>query len=336
MKIFNKIKSLFFKNIVFIIGFILGLFVVLYEFPYYISAPGGVLDVKNKISIENSYDVSGSFNLAYVKEYKATIPTLIIANLNKNWDIVKKSDVLAANETDSDSLYRDKIMLEEANQNAVLYAYKKALKQVDIKSTRIIVTYVYEEAITDLKIGDEIISIDGEKINSKSELYSKIRSYNIGTEMSILVKHNDKEETRKAVIQGNDDVKVIGILISCLYDYDVSPEIKINFSSSESGPSGGLIMSLAIYNYLTDYDITSGLKIAGTGTIDENGNVGSIGGVKYKILGAVKDKIKYFIIPAGDNYEEAKKMVEENNYELKLIPVSTFDEALEELLKLKK
>lgn len=336
MKIFNKIKKLFLKNIIPIAGFGIGLFIVLFEFPYYVSAPGGVINVKNKINIENAYEVKGSFNLAYVQEYKATLPVLIIANLNKNWDIEKKSDVLATNETDKDLLYRDKIMLKEANQNAVLYAYKKALKKIDIKSTSIIVTYVYEDAITDLKIGDEILSINNTKINKKSDLYDLIRSQNAGSEITIKVKNRDKEETRKAVIQEINDTKIIGILISCLHDYEVSPKININFASSESGPSGGLIMSLAIYNYLTDHDITNGLKIAGTGTIDENGNVGPIGGVKYKILGAVKDKIKYFIIPAGENYEEAKEIIKKNKYDIKLIPVSTFDEALEELNKLKK
>ena len=47
---------------------------------------------------------------------------------------------------------------------------------------------------------------------------------------------------------------------------------------------------LAIYKELIEEDITHGLKIVGTGTIDELGNVGEIDGVKYKILGAVKNK----------------------------------------------
>ena len=335
MKIIDGLKKFFLHNIVSIVGFVLGIFIVTFEFPYYISAPGGVIDVSSKINLENSYKVNGSFNMAYVTEYKATLPMLILAYFNKNWDIEKKSDVLASNETDSDSLYRNKIMLEEANQTAVLYAYQKALKKVDIKSTKIIVTYVFEDAITDLKIGDEIISINDVNVNNKSELYQKLKSLNIGENIKIKVKRNNKEEYRSATIQGVDDTRIIGIMISCLYEYDVVPKINISFSQSESGPSGGLLMSLAIYNYLTDYDITNGLKIAGTGTLDENGNVGAIGGVKYKILGAVKDKIKYFIIPAGDNYEEAKALIEKNKYDIKLIPVSTFDEVLEELRNLK-
>ena len=132
MKIINKIKKFLLHNLFLIVGFLLGIFIVLFEFPYYISAPGGVIDVQNKIKMEEKYDVSGSFNMAYVTEYKATLPALIYALLNKNWDIEKKSDVLAPNETDSDSLRASNIMMEEANQNAILYAYKKALKKIDI------------------------------------------------------------------------------------------------------------------------------------------------------------------------------------------------------------
>lgn len=55
------------------------------------------------------------------------------------------------------------------------------------------------------------------------------------------------------------------------------------------------MMSLAIYNYLTENDITHGLKIAGTGTIDADGNVGTIGGIEYKIKGAIKNKVDVFL-----------------------------------------
>ena len=60
-------------------------------------------------------------------------------------------------------------------------------------------------------------------------------------------------------------------------------------------------------NNLTEEDITKGKKIVGTGTIEEDGSVGSIGGVKYKLNGAVRQKADIFLVPAGENYEEALK-----------------------------
>ena len=67
------------------------------------------------------------------------------------------------------------------------------------------------------------------------------------------------------------------------------------------------MLTLAIYNSLVDKDITKGKKVVGTGTIEEDGSVGSIGGVKYKLNGAVRQKADVFLVPAGENYEEAFK-----------------------------
>ena len=87
------------------------------------------------------------------------------------------------------------------------------------------------------------------------------------------------------------------------------------------------MLSLAIYNAITEEDITKGKTIVGTGTIDILGNVGKIDGVKYKILGAEKNKTDLFICPK-DNYDEAMKVKKEHNLNINIISVETFDEAI--------
>lgn len=332
-KIYVKIKEFISKNYLTILCFIGAIFISFYEFPYYISAPGGVIDISSRIEIDSSYNAKGSFNMAYVGEYKATLPMLLLANIKKDWDIEKKSDVLSSNETDKDAYIRDHLMLQEANQNAIIYAYNKAGADVLIKKSSIYVIYVYDEANTNLKIGDEIISINGINISTKEDITFILNDLSVGDNLSILVKNNGETIERFAKVIEESGIKLIGIMPSIIREYECNPNIKLKFKSSESGPSGGLMMSLAIYNYLTEEDITKGNKIAGTGTIDENGNVGSIGGIEYKIKGAVHDKIKYFIVPNGENYEDALKIKEENNYDINIVGVSTFDEALEALSK---
>ena len=86
--------------------------------------------------------------------------------------------------------------------------------------------------------------------------------------------------------------------------------------------------SLAIYDALIDEDLTNGLTISGTGTIDIDGNVGSIGGVKYKLKGAINNKADIFFVPNGENYDEAIKIAEEKKYDIKIIGVSTLKEAI--------
>ena len=141
-KIYVKIKQFISKNYLFILGIILGLFLAFYEFPYYISAPGGVIDISSRIEIEDANHVDGSFNMAYVSEYKATLPMLLLANIKKDWDIEKKSSVLDENETDKDASLRNHIMLTEANQNAIIYAYTKAGKEINIRKSNIYVIYI--------------------------------------------------------------------------------------------------------------------------------------------------------------------------------------------------
>jgi len=92
------------------------------------------------------------------------------------------------------------------------------------------------------------------------------------------------------------------------------------------------MIALSIYAQNIEEDLIRGRKIAGTGTIDIEGNVGEIGGIKHKIIGAVKQNIDVFLVPY-DNYEEAKKVVEEFDYNINLVSIKTFDDAINYLKK---
>ena len=109
--------------------------------------------------------------------------------------------------------------------------------------------------------------------------------------------------------------------------------VEFNYKNNESGASGGLMSTLEIYNKITKKDITKGLTIAGTGTMNADGTVGEIGGVKYKLKGAVKKGADAFIVPTL-NYEEAKEIKEKEGYDIKLIKADTFSNVLKELEKL--
>lgn len=326
-KIYNEIKKEYKRILVFIIIFLL----CIVELPFYIETPGGAIAVNDRIKIEGSYESTGSFNLAYVSELKATIPTLLYSLFNKDWDVLKKSEVIYENETEKESSYRDKMFLEQAKNNSVIVAYKYANKRIEIFNEYLAVAYIDDWADTDLKIGDEILELNDIKITKGEQVAEVLSENEVGSRLKILVKRNDEEVECYGVLIDKDNKKMIGIGYIEMYDIETEPQIEFAFKNSESGPSGGLVLALSIYDHLVSEDITKGRKIVGTGTIDVNGNVGSIGGVEYKIKGAVKEKADIFLVPAGENYEEAKKVIEENNYNIELIAVSTFSEALEKL-----
>lgn len=328
-KLYDKVKGIFLKNYRFLIFLIAIAIIFTIQFPYTIEAPGGYINVTKRIEIDDSYESIGNFNMAYVSEVSATIPTLIYALINPNWDISKNEDILLENETVEDLLFRNKLALKEANNNAIMVAYDKAGRDYKIIEQNFYVAYLDLEAETDLKVGDLIVEVDGKKINDKSEISQIIALKNSGEEVKFKVKNNNKDYERSAIVKEINGSKAVGIVIYELVELETNPKIKIKTNSSESGPSGGLMTSLAIYNSLVSEDITKGNVIIGTGTIDSRGNVGSIGGVKYKLMGAVRGKAKIFIVPNGENYLEAIALKEKNNYDIKIVGVSTFDEALE-------
>ena len=91
------------------------------------------------------------------------------------------------------------------------------------------------------------------------------------------------------------------------------------------------MLTLDIYNKLTKKDITKGRKIVGTGTINSDGTVGEIGGVKYKLMGAVKSHADIFLVPQGSNYQEAIKEAKKKKYHIQILGVKNFQDALNQL-----
>ena len=158
-----------------------------------------------------------------------------------------------------------------------------------------------------------------------------IGNLNIGDKLKIKVTNKEKEYDRYAYIIKEDDSKKIGILISNVREYKTKPKVNVKTDENESGSSGGLITALTIYNSLVKEDITNGLTIVGTGTIDLEGNIGSIGGVEYKLKSAVKENADLFIVPNDENYEQALKVKKENNYDIEILGVSTFNEVIDYL-----
>ena len=304
---------------------------------YYIVVGGGINDVSSRIEVEDASKSKGSYNLSYVRQLKGNFLTFGLSYIIPSWDRIETGDY-KYDETESveDIEFRSDIDLLNANSLAIINAYKVAEKDVSIKEGHFFVIFVTDDYKTDFKIQDKIISINGIKLKEVNDFRDSLSTSEVGDKVDVEIIRNKKEIKCSATIYQENNEKFIGVSIQSAYLYDTNPLVKLNFTKNESGPSGGLVLSLSIYNHLVKKDITNGLKIAGTGTIDINGNVGSIGGVKYKLHGAVRDKADVFIVPKGENYDEAILVKKKHNYDIKIIGVSTFDEALQKLEEMSK
>ena len=321
-----NIKNFVKENLKSIIIMIIFIVVVNIPLPYYIEAPGGTINLTERI--DEKYDKkNGSLNMLYVTQFKGNPVTMLLGAIFPRWDINEISNQQISNETAEEIYIRNRVMLDNSIQNATFVAYNHAGIKIDVKEQKHIVLATVKN--NGLEIGDVIKSIDNKQIANVNEIKDIINSKNKGDKLNILIERKEKEET--ITIEIEED-KLLGVTIITNYEYELPNKLNINFRSGEGGSSGGLILSLGIYSEITGIDILKGRNVAGTGTIDSNGNVGQIDGIKYKIAGAVKDKMDVILV-SPYNYEEAKQVVKDNIYDIELVEVSTFEEAINYLTK---
>ena len=122
----------------------------------------------------------------------------------------------------------------------------------------------------------------------------------------------------------------VGVMIITTFEIKNDIDLFVDKGKRESGPSGGLITSLAIFDAITPGDLTKGRKIAGTGTIDINGKVDEVGGIKYKLGGAEKNNADIFLVPKA-NLKEALDLQKKHNYKIKIYGISDLNEAIDVL-----
>lgn len=325
-KIYENIKKFIKENYKTLLLYLILLIICTYRLPFYIYTGGGTIDLEKRIDLKGNE--KGSYNLAYVKQIYATIPTYLLSFVMNKWDVVKVSDLQIDNEEDvKDIDNREKLYLEEANNHAILNAYKLAGKTINMKESSYKVIYVNKDSDTNILVGDKLVSVNGVKITNNLEYKKYLQTLEVGTRLEIKVERNNKEIDCYAILKEIEGEKIIGLYLVNIYDYELDPPINLKFKWNESGSSGGFMLSLAIYDRLVDDDLTKGRKIVGTGTIDANGNVGEIGGVKYKVLGASKEKADIFFCPK-ENYEEAINTKNKYNLKLKIVKVETLEEAI--------
>ena len=331
----KKIKTFFKENfkdilwdITIIIIFILLVFVRL---PYVIYKPGGIINVSDRITIkEDIKPNSGSYNLSYVTAVKANIPNLIASFFIKDWERIKIDDVTYSGTNYAETLQIEKYQLRNAIDNAIIIAYQKAGKNIEITGKKLMVISIEEQADTTLKLLDEIKEVDGISLNNGDELRAYLNTKNAGDTVKFKIIRNDTETEATAKLYQSEDKIVVGIYAFEDNKYTADPKIEVSTKESEAGASGGFMTCLAIYDSLIDEDLTHGKTIVGTGTIEADGSIGEIGGVKYKLLGAEKEHADIFFVPK-DNYKEAKKIYDEYKLSFKLIKVEKIDDAIEYL-----
>jgi PDZ domain-containing protein len=172
-----------------------------------------------------------------------------------------------------------------------------------------------------LKAGDEVVAVDGRPITKPSQVPEYVRDRTPGDEVDFTVRRDGKTlQLTTGSTTNPDGQPFVGFAVVPVYEYPFEVTIRLD---DVGGPSAGMMFALGIIEKLGPESLTRGRTIAGTGTIDDDGKVGPIGGIAEKLRGARAKGATLFLAPKA-NCAEITSIPEG----LRVTPVSTLAEAV--------
>lgn len=216
-------------------------------------------------------------------------------------------------------------MMVNSQQDAVA----AALTEMDVDfDTSLMVGKVVSDSPSDgeFDVGDELVSASGKPIEDITQLHEAVDRNGDDSAMSVTVRRDGAQKElsvtpEKAAGQGNGPRYVLGIQVSQTYEFPFDVAIRLN---DVGGPSAGMMFALGIIDKLTPGPLAGDAKVAGTGTIDAEGEVGPIGGIRQKLYGARDGGADYFLAPAA-NCDEVVGHVPDG---LQVFKVDTLEDSL--------
>jgi PDZ domain-containing protein len=180
-----------------------------------------------------------------------------------------------------------------------------------------------------LQKDDVVKGVDGTAVDSPDKLTELVRAKPAGTARQVQIERGGQAQTVEIATKAGDDGNPrLGVQVKTSQPHPFKLSIQLD---KIGGPSAGLMFTLGIIDTLEPDDLTGGIVIAGTGTIDDAGNVGPIGGIPQKLVAAKAAGAKVFLTPAS-NCSEAMDNPQPG---LPLIKVSNVDDALNALQELR-
>lgn len=171
-----------------------------------------------------------------------------------------------------------------------------------------------------LLAGDVIVEVDGVPTAGADAVRTEVTRHTAGSSFPMVVQRKGSRTAVSVRTASGSSPARIGVLLQEGYDLPISVTVS---SGHVGGPSAGLMFALAIYDVLTPGALTGGTSIAGTGTISPDGQVGPIGGIEQKMVGAREQGAEFFLAPAA-NCAEVSGAVPDG---LTAVRVQTFAEA---------
>lgn len=308
--------------------------------PFVKLSPGPTFDVIGSqkgtpvIAIDGAetYPTTGSLYMTTVLESGGPRGGLTFVDALTSWfdpdDAVLPRELLYPDDVDREDVQAQQAaMFSTAESDAIGAAMRFLDKPVTMET---VVTTVFSESPAHdvLMPGDHIRALDGVDITDPTQVKEKVQSSPIGTTFEFAidravagVRIPMKEAVTSKANPDDPAVPYIGIGVGTRYQ----PDFGIDFTLKDiGGPSAGLMFSLGLVDKLSPDDLTAGRSIAGTGTITADGQVGPIGGIRQKLVGARNAGAELFLSPAK-HCAEIEGHIPDG---LQVVPVQTLTDAV--------
>jgi Lon-like protease len=296
--------------------------------PYFSLGPGPARDVVPKIHVNGArtYESSGRLVMTTIRFTQVTALGALVAWINPEQKVVGEDAVYPPGLSPSEEEQRAISQMDQSKIDAAAVALTEVTAYPREHGPGALVELVGTDCPADGRLfsGDQIVRIDGEEVDSRREASRLIDGVPVGEPIEFVVEADGKVQTVR-VTRGpcpGVDEPVIGIVLVDSFPFDITID-----SGDVGGPSAGLMWAVGLYDLLTPGDLTRGRTIAGTGSIDLEGKVGPIGSIRDKVVAARDADADIMLVPRAD-FRELRYV---DTGDLRLIPVSTFDEALKAL-----
>jgi Lon-like protease len=312
--------------------------------PYYGILPGSALPVdgaNGAVTVDSAHAGSGNLFLVVVEEQPRVSEwdRLTFRYTHPDVDLLPASEITQGA---SVSQYnQENAQLMSDSQAAAKVA---ALRRLGYKVPELGTGAAIEQvdpgtpAAGQLRQGDVITSVDGKPVRLASDLTAVVTAIHAGDVLRISAKRPTRSGATvvdlsirtiacgPTICPGQPNRALMGVMVATDHQsYAFPPGVKVNIATTGiGGPSAGLSFTLGALDALTTRNITGGHRVAATGTIDADGNVGDVGGVKQKAIAVRHDHCQYFIVPRVE-YAAAQAQA---HGKVTVVPVDTLDQAL--------
>jgi Lon-like protease len=249
-------------------------------------------------------------------------------------EVVPAVDVRPPGTTQEQVNQTNKRLIDESKPVAAVVALRAAGYPVEITGQGAEVESLIEgmPAQGVLQVGDIIVAVDGQPIDTTSALIQAVTRHRVGDQVTLTIRREGQTQDLQVGTRSSPTEPgrpIVGVTVST-YLFDVRMPFPVDVESDNvGGPSAGFMFALGILDAVTDGDLTRGYYVAGTGTIGQDGVVGAVGGAAEKALAAEQDGAQVFLVPKDDS-EEARRWVKQ----LQIVPIERFDDAIHALCSL--